>query len=219
MAPPQSLYPLGKYLLELLKESRLSLEDFCVQALAYRNAHSGIKDFDDALKCGLCTTHLNRAIRRYTKQSAELNDVLLRNQQYVEAEAEQTIAEETEKERRSFFPHITADYESLGPSDKRPDESFTGTPTPVITIPPEVARLPFQQQLPLIKLLIQTHYASWGGITEYNERIDGYRGWFSFSDWTEVNFQLFDIEGNYLPEEPVPASKAIARRRRSVKRP
>lgn len=138
----------------------------------------------------------------------------------LEAEADRIIADEVEKEHRSFVPHISADYESLGPSRRRPDESFKGTPTPVIPIPTEIAGLPFEQQIHLLKPLIQDHYARYGDlITEQNERIEGFRGWLSLSDWNEVNFHLFSCEGDYLPDEPSPIPKPKPpRRSRRAKR-
>ena len=83
-----------------------------------------------------------------------------------ELEAERIIAEETEKERLAFVPHIRADFCFVGPCRKRPDLSFDDGPTiPNIIIPPEISNLPNDQQLPLLKPLIQEHFAIYGGLS------------------------------------------------------
>lgn len=137
-----------------------------------------------------------------------------------ELEAERIIAEETEKERLAFVPHIRADFCFVGPCRKRPDLSFDDGPTiPNIIIPPEISNLPNDQQLPLLKPLIQEHFAIYGGhITDYGERIDGYRSFTSWPRFEEVEFDLFDTDGEYIPDEPAPWPKPTTRRATRVRK-
>lgn len=123
-----------------------------------------------------------------------------------EAETERIISEETEKERRAFKPHIHADFSFVGPCRKRPDLSRDGgSKIPKISIPPDISNLASQQQLPLLKPLIEQHYSLFGNhITEYGEKIDGYRAWLSLEDWDECEFYLFDTDGEHIPDDPAP---------------
>ena len=138
-----------------------------------------------------------------------------------EAEAERIIAEETEKERRAFKPHIQVDFCFVGPCRKRPDLSRDGSAKiPYISIPPDISNLPKEQQLPLLKPLIEQHYSLFGHhITEYGERIDGYRAWLTLEDFDECEFYLFDTDGEHIPDEPAPWQKPSAKTAKRANRP
>lgn len=202
---PQS--PLTEYLRDLLVQSGLSIEQFLAESLGYRDSVQGLRDFNEALAHGSSNTRLLNKLKQFAPNKEHLDEVLEQTQMFLQAEAEQIIAAEEKSERRSFVPHISPDFESIGPPPGRLDESFRGPPTPKIRIPREISELPVDEQFPLLKPLIQKHYARYGQITENNERIDGYRGWLSLADWDDVNFHIFDIEGNHIPDEPAPPPK------------
>lgn len=220
MAQLKSNYPIGQYLLELPHSSGLSPEDFCLQALGYRNRQQVLKDFNRAIPYGLCSAQLLKGIRDHLTSSEDFENVYRKNICFLQRESEQVIPAEVDNEQRTFTPHICADYEPIGPSLRRVSDPFEGLPTPTIRIPPEISKLHIKQQLPLLKPLIQEHYAIFGHIIERNERIDGYRGWLSLADWNQVNFQLFDVEGNHIPDDPspIPKPRPSRRSRRAKKR-
>lgn len=213
MAPLKSNYPIGQYLLQLVHSSGLSPEEFFLQVLRYRDEQEGLNDFTRAIGHGLCSAELLKGIRRHSTSLPNFESVYRKNIRFLQREREQAIAAEVDREQRNFAPHICADYESIGPSLRRVSDPFEGLPTPTIQIPPEISKLPVNQQIPLLKPLIQEHYAIYGHIIEGNERIDGYRGWLSLADWNQVNFQLFDIEGTHIPDEPSPIPKPMPPRR------
>lgn len=221
MALPNSIYPIGQYLLRLLRQSELSLELFCIQELAYSDPQEGIQDFLNAVKYGHCSEQINRRLAECTQSPIELESALRRNDDYLQAEAEQVIAEETERDRLAFVPHIRADFSFVGPCRKRPDLSFDDGPAiPNIIIPPEISNLPNDQQLPLLKPLIQEHFAIYGGhITDYGERIDGYRSFTSWHRFEEAEFDLFDTDGEHIPDEPAPWPKPSAKTVKRANRP
>lgn len=211
--------PLIIYLQQLLLESGLCLERFLVEGLGYHTSVEGIQEYTNLLIHGCGSVGLINRLRRYERDRARLDAVLNELQGHLNTEAEAAIAAEVDKEQRFFTPHICADYESIGPSLRRVSNPLEGIPTPTIRIPPEISKLPLNQQLPLLKPLIQEHYATYGHIVEGNERIDGYRAWLSLADWNQVNFQLFDIEGNHILDAPSPIPKPIPpRRSRRAKR-
>ena len=131
-----------------------------------------------------------------------------------ELEAERIIAEETEKERLAFVPHIRADFCFVGPCRRRPVLSCnSGSTIPNIPIPSEFSKLPKEQQIQLLRPLIQEHFARYGSqITDYGERIDGYRVWLTLEDFDECEFYLFQTDGCFIPDEPAPCPKPTTRR-------
>ena len=192
----------------MVQSSNLSLEQFCFLHLKYKDTVQGTRDCHELLTHGTGGIRLIEKLKQQATDKPLLEEAINRQRVILQQEAQRDIEEENRQETAAFVPHITADFAQIAPSNLNIKKIWEDTPTPKIIIPPEISTRPFKQRLLLLKPLIQEHFAKWGNRpNRCNEVIDGYRGWLSQRRWQSVNFTLFDVDGNYIPDEPPPPPK------------
>ena len=171
-----SHYPIGALLIQILHDSKLTLEPF-VRAIGYGNPSKGVRAFDHIITFGEpVPVFINRlATSPFAPDPTLLKQALDKSKVLVAQRLDQERTARMKAEAQAFRPFLQGVPEYTTPTSITFFCLTGGHSRYTIPVPEDLPSWDLKEQHRYINEVVQKHYSSSNGLTLYMGRITGYR--------------------------------------------